>query len=256
MLADKCAGQAGAELASMVPMLSATVLVSTAIYVEAARTDVKKAEDLADQRRITIEDEDAARLRLVHEMKVLQNKETKFVGRLHWIFGCTWMWVDTKQETIAAILVQALERLQQLQGNISRLLIFFSIISEHVNILAEKFPQNDGFLLLMELTGDSKGIEDVGLLSQTFISDALDTKGRFMAMQLISQAYAQVSLEQILPGFEIDGRMALSGFEQSSGQVSAKLRELGRYGSSATDNIRSVVTKVSHISESDFLNDC
>lgn len=88
---------------------------------------------------------------------------------------------------------------------------------------------------------------DVELLGQIFRSEALSIKGRLVAMQQISQAYSQVSLEYIMPGFEIVGRMALSEFVLTSGQVSAKSSELSRYNSSATENIRSIVLQVGYV---------
>lgn len=104
---------------------------------------------------------------------------------------------------------------------------------------------------MIDMKKDSEGDENHEVLGQTFRNNALDIKGRFMTMQQISRAYAQVSLEYIMPGFEIVGRMALSEFKQSSGQVSAKSSELSEYSTSATVNIRSVVIKVSHIPKSD-----
>lgn len=79
--------QAGAELAYAVPFLSVAVLAGTAAYVAVARNDLEKAEGLADQRRIATEQAEAARLRLVNEMEVLQDKDTKLVSRVSWVSG-------------------------------------------------------------------------------------------------------------------------------------------------------------------------
>lgn len=86
MFPDISSVQTGAELAFAFPLLSVTVLGSTALYVTTAQKNVQKAEELADQHRKDIEEAEAARLRLVHEMQVLQDKETKLVSRLHRLF--------------------------------------------------------------------------------------------------------------------------------------------------------------------------
>jgi hypothetical protein len=145
---------------------------------------------------------------------------------------------------LTEILAQALERLQQLQANITLLLIFFNSISEHVKMLAGNILDEGGFISKMALKDASLQQSEIDLLMQIVKEDALNIKAEFVAMQYISQAYSQVSLAHIMPGFEIIGKMALAEASLSAGEVSAKHTELTRYTANATESIRSVVTEV------------
>ncbi|KAH0032699.1 hypothetical protein KCU78_g2578, partial [Aureobasidium melanogenum] len=218
------AAMVGVELSFGAPVLGVAVLSCTAAYVFNAASKVKQAQERAKERHQAIEEAEASRVRLVQEMKVLQDKETDLA-------------------TLTAVLAKGLERLQQLQANITLLLIFFNSISEHVKILAGNILDDGGFISKMALKDASTQESDLDLLMQVVKEDALNIKAEFVAMQYISQAYSQVSLKHIMPGFEIIGRMALAEPSLSDGQVSAKHIELSRYTSNATESIRSVVSE-------------
>lgn len=133
------------------------------------------------------------------------------------------------------------------------MLIFFTKISDYVELLKGNIDGDGGFVSQLEIPVEMDQQERDRCLEQAVRDQALEAKLRFVIMSRISQAYSQVSKAYIMPGFRIIDKMALTELSLSTSDVSARSSELSNYNNEATRQIRAVVLEVSSLHFFDYL---